>query len=424
MQSPHPDRSALSRLATGGLEGPALVDLLEHLAACPTCGTRFGRAALAGDGAEPVRGGRDGERRARYAHSLDQAARRVARLAGRFDRERSAAARGVAHLVELSDRERRRAVLTEPRLRTWAVAREALDLSARSRTEDPAMAEDLSTLALAVAEHLPRRTYGRAVLEDLRSEIWAQIGNARRILCDLRRAGAAFDLARGHAESGTGDPLESAELATLYGTYLRDCERVDPARAQYDEAVACYRDLGDRHLEGRTLISKALLERRVGRYDEALRLLERAPRYVDPGREPRLIGAVHQNRAHVLADLGEPERALRSLEAVAPEPTAPLRGRLDRLRTVWLRARLLERVGRRSEARRVFLFVRGGFERADLPVEVALLDLDLARHALDEGDRDGARSLASGAFPVLAARQLASETMLALDLFRAAGGGA
>lgn len=422
MHSPHPDRSALSRLTAGGLEGRPLVDLLEHLAACPSCGTRFGRAALAGEGAEAARGGRDGERRARFARPLDRAADRVVRLAGRLDRERSAAARGVAQLVALPERERRRTVRIEPRLRTWAVAREALDLSARSRTEDPAMAEDLSALALAVAEHLPRRTYGRAVLEDLRSEIWAAIGNARRIRCDLRRAGAAFDLARGHAESGTGDPLESAELATLYGTFLRDSDRFDRAREQYDEAVGCYRDLGDRHMEGRTLISKALLERRVGRYDEAMRLLESAPRYVDPGREPRLIGAVHQNRAHLLADLGEPERALRSLEVLDADPGGPLRGRLDRLRTLWLRARLLEQVGRRSEARRALLFVRGGFARADLPVEVALLDLELARLSLDDGDRDGARTLVSGAFPVLAARQLASETVLALDLFRAAGG--
>lgn len=425
MQALHPDRSALSRLAAGGLEGRPLIDLLEHLAACPDCSARFGREVLTGPGTEvssraPATG--DAPPSARYGRVLDQATHRVVRLAGRFDRERTAAARGVAYLLALTDRERRRTVLADPRLQTWAVAREALDLSERSRTEDPSVAEELSALALAIAEHLPRRVYGRAVLEDLRSEIWAAIGNARRIRGHLGEAGAAFELARGHSRSGTGDPLESAELANLYGTYLRDSDRIDAARTQYDEAVGFYRDLGDRHLEGRTLISRALLERRVGCYDDAMVLLESATRFVDPAREPRLIGAVHQNRAHVLADLGEPERGLRALDAWIAEPAHRDRGRLDRLRTLWLRALLLERVDRRSEARRAFLGARGGFERSGLPVEVALLDLALARLALDGGERDEARRLASVAFPVLAARQLASETILALDLFRAAGG--
>ena len=256
MQGSHPNQAALSHLATGRLRGRPLVALLEHLSGCPQCGSLFGRAALdAGDG-DPVPAPEARElAHAGYARALDQVARRVRRIATRLERERSAAAGGIAHLAALPERERRRAVLTEPRLQTYAVAREALALSARSRTDDAIVAEELAGLALVVVKTLTSRQYGRAVLADLRCETWAAIGNARRIRSDLRRAGTAFEAAHGHAEEGTGDPLETAELATLYATYLRDASRLGDAREHYDLACHLYHDLGDRHLEGRTLIS-------------------------------------------------------------------------------------------------------------------------------------------------------------------------
>ena len=422
MQGPHPDQSVISRLAAGRLQGKPLVDLLQHLAGCPQCSSALGHAAAA-DPIDPTGAASDERTESRYGRFLDRAAVRVAGLARRLEREREDAAAGVAHLATLPHRERRRTVLTDPRLRTWAVARRALDLSTRSRTEDPEVSEELCALALVVAEALPSRTYGRAILADLRSEVWGAIGNARRIRCDLRGAVIAFTEARGHAEEGTGDPLEIAELSCLHASFLRDAERWDEARREYDLALSLYHDLGDRHMEGRVLISKAILERTVARPDEAMRLLERAPRYLDPIREPRLCFAVRQNRAHILADLGEPEVALRTLDEPGGDVEPRHTGRLDRLRLLWLRGLLLERLGRRAEAREALLRVRRGFERAALPADVALVDLELGHQALEDGDADEARRLATGAFPIFAARQLTRHTLGALDLFRAAGGG-
>lgn len=357
-----------------------------------------------------------------YRDALARAVRRVAGLVGRVGRERAVAADGIADLVALPESERRRAVFSDPRLRTWAMARRTLDLSAESRIEDAGVSEELSALGLEIAESLSPRTYGRAVLEDLRSEAWGAIGNARRIRSDLPRAAEAFERARGHAEAGTGDPLEAAELSSLYATYLRDVGRFDTARAEYDTAIGFYHDLGERHLEGRVLISRALLERRAGRFGDAMRLLERAPRLVDPYREPRLIGAMKQNRAYLLAEMGEPDNALRVLEGPGAAVVRPRTGRLDRLRNLWLRGILLRQVGRRPESRRTLDRTREGFWRAGLPVDAALVGLELARNALEEGDREATRRLASEAFPVLAVRRLADDTVRALELFHAAGG--
>lgn len=357
-----------------------------------------------------------------YRRVLARAVRRVAKLAGRLGRERAAAADGIADLVALPESERRRTVLSDARLRTWSMARQSLDLSAESRVEDAGVSEELSALGLEIAETLSARTYGRAVLEDLRSEAWGAIGNARRIRSDLNGAAAAFERARGHAGAGTGDPLEAAELAGLYATYLRDEGHFDTARHEYDTASGFYHDLGERHLEGRVLISRALLERRAGRLDDAMRFLERAPRLVDPHREPRLMGALNQNRAYLLAEMGEPEHALRVLDDGGSAFARRRAGRLDRLRNLWLRAILLRKVGRRPESRRAFLLTRDGFLRAGLPVDAARVGLDLARHALEEGDREETRRLASEAFPLLAARRLGEDTVQALELFHAAGG--
>jgi tetratricopeptide (TPR) repeat protein len=357
-----------------------------------------------------------------YGGTLSRAVRRIAGLSERLGRERVAAASGLAHLAELPERERHRAILTEPRFRTWSVARQALDFSAESRIEDPGFSEELSVLALGIADTLSPCTYGRAALEDLRGEAWGAIGNARRIRAEWSGAADAFERARGHADAGTGDPLEAAELAALYATLLRDLRCYDEARLEYDTAIGFYHDLGERHLEGRTLISQALLERRLGGLEEAMHLLERALRRVDPQREPRLSAVVQQNRSLVLAEMDEPERALRVLDSggAVTGPRGP--GRLDRLRFLWLRGRLLKRLGRWAEARRAFVFTRAGFLRAGLPADAALVGLELARQALDEGDREETRRLASEAFPVLAARRFADDTVRALELFHAAGG--
>lgn len=357
-----------------------------------------------------------------YRGTLSRAARRVAGLSVRLGRERAAAGAGLAHLAELPERERHRAILTEPRLRTWSVARQALDLSSESRIEDPGLSEELSALALVIADSLPSRTYGRAALEDLRCEAWGAIGNARRILAEWTGAAEAFELARGHADAGTGDPLEAAELSSLCATFLRDLRRYDEARLEFDTAIGFYHDLGERHLEGRTLISRALLERRLGGLEEAMHLLERALRRVDPQREPRLSAVIQQNRALVLAERDEPEQALRVLDTggAITSPRGP--GRLDRLRFLWLRGRLLKRLGRWAEARSAFVLTRAGFLRAGLPAEAALVGLELARQALEEGDREETRRLASEAFPILAARRFADDTVHALELFHAAGG--
>ena len=266
---------------------------------------------------------------------------------------------------------------------------------------------------------LSTRRYGAAVLTDLQAEAWALIGNARRIRSDIPGATEALQRAEAMRREGTGDLMEEALLASLRATLLRSTGHPGEALDLVDHAVELYRRLGDRHLEGRTLIGKALVLRDTEALDEAIRTLDRAARLVDRSRDPRLVSTLHQNRT-VFVGLAETgagiERALRALDH------EPGQGRLDGLRRTWSKALLLRRLERFDATERTLLSARRGFTEAGIPVDVALLDLDLAELHLDTGRTAEARARSGSALAALASRGLERQTLRAIELFRTAGG--
>lgn len=415
MDRPHPAPGALARLAAGELSGPALVAVLTHLSGCAPCGARFGAAALAraaapAGGAVPARS---------YGEALRRAASR-ARLTVRRERQkRRASEPGLTLFLGLPERERADAVRVSPALRTYALARECLVRGRQAWFDDPGRGEELAGLALLVAGHLHSRTYGSAVLEDLRAEAWCHLANARRIRSDHAGAADAFGWAEEHRRAGTGDPSEQAAYSGLYSTYLRERDDLDGARAHLDEAIALHRRAGSRHLEARALLSLSILESRSGELDLAMSLLARAARGIDPGREPRLTRAIAKNRALILADRGTRPDVTRALAALGPGQELT---RLDRLRTLWARGVVLAKLEQPDTAESALLAAQRGFVRARIPQDVALLDLDLGRLYLGTGRRDEARARATTALPTFAARGLQRDLLRTLDLFRQAGG--
>lgn len=415
MERRHPDRGALARLAAGELSGPALTALLAHLSGCASCGARFGRATVARAARRP--GGATPARS--YGEAFQRASFRAHRTARRVRTEQRAAEPGIALLLDKPEPERAGMVRAAPGLRSHALARECLARSRQRWFDDPTAAEELAAVALLVADHLPSRAHSAAVLEDLRSDAWCHVANARRIRSDYSGAAEAFRWAEEHRRAGTGDASEEASYAGLYSTLLRECEELDGARDHLDHAIALHRYTGCRHLEARALISKWVIEWNAGDLDLAMSLLDRAAQGLEPWREPRLAAALSKNRALTTAAIGGRATIFRALKELDPGRD---HGILDRLRTLWARGMLFEKLEQPEDAERAFRAARRGFDRARIPFDVALLNLDLGRLYLRMGRSEDAKQRAAAAFPTFSSRGLHQHTLRALDLFCHAGG--
>lgn len=415
MPSPHPDPGKLEGLAVGHAQGASLLQLLEHLAAWATCRSRFSRSMLS----RVDRDTRAKAAQASYDRALERAAVRC-RSVHHGLREAQQDARGkLRHLLGLPEIDRRRQLAVSPHLRSYTLARELLQVAERTWGDDAGAAEKAAGLALLVADHLSSRTYGKALLEDLRAEGWSFVANARRIRSDFCGAAEAFHRAEYHQRRGSGDAVELARVTALFSTFLRDCDDLDAARGYLDHAITLYRHTGSRHLEARALISKWVIEWFVGDYDAGMILLDRAARWIEPGREPRLAVSLAKNRALALSEIGGRSRVRRSIQLLQGIEES---GHLDRLRTTWARGRLLVKLEQPDRAESAFLTARRGFGRARIPIDIASLDLDLGRLYLSMGRIGEARRRASSAFPSFAQVGLHRETLRALDVFRQAGG--
>jgi tetratricopeptide (TPR) repeat protein len=418
----HPSLTELTRFVSGGLADHRLSALLAHLAACSRCNGELSRTLL-GRGEDAPTALAEAPKTRTRSGSYDAIVRRATARAHaakrRVETEDAGARRLLPRLLAVPAGRREALVRSDPRLQTYSFARDLLKRSQRVGIDDPRTGEQLGELALAVVGRLPTRRYGLTVLTDLQAEAWALIGNARRIRSDFPGATEALDRAEEVRREGSGDLMEEAFLASLRATHLRGSGRRREALDLIDHAIDLYRSLGDRHLEGRALMSKAITLYEGDAPDEAIRHLDRAARLIDRTRDPRLPGSLEHNRAFWvgLAESGSGiVQAVGELERQVPE------GHLDRLRLTWSKALLLRRLERFDAAEHALLSAHRGFTAAGIPADVALLDLDLAQLYLDTGRTAEARTHSAAALATLASRGLERHTLRALELFRTAGG--
>ncbi len=90
-------------------------------------------------------------------------------------------------------------------LHAWGLCQLLLTKSREAVFSDPAQAVDLANLALRVVRHLGE-AYDVEWVLDLRARCFAYLGNARRVLGELRSADDAFTKAEAClARSGSGN---------------------------------------------------------------------------------------------------------------------------------------------------------------------------------------------------------------------------
>ena len=416
----HPHDLLLEELAAA-LPGEHL-DLLQHLAECESCRERL--AARRTQRAGPLA--------ARLADVLpwpvpepdyDRAVGAIRegllRHAHTLAAERAEAPARLAELMEQTPERRGMLMRNHPRFQTWGLLERLAEHGRERAFDDPRAGEELARLGLALADELDPGLYGADRLDDVRSRLWAYLGNARRLRSDLDGADEAFATALRHLKRGTGDLLERAAVLDLQASLRRDQRRFDTADRLMTRALRIYRDLGETQRAGRLLVKMSTLHEHAGMPERAIPLLSEALGLLDAEKEPRAHLAAHHNLITVLAETGRFMEAQRLLVQ-----TRPLYARFpegwSRNRRSWAEGRIARGLGQLREAELHLRAARDGFAAEGVAYDAALVCLDLAALYAGQGRPADLQRLAQEMLPIFSSRQIGREALAALAFLRQA----
>jgi tetratricopeptide (TPR) repeat protein len=354
-----------------------------------------------------------------YGKTFERAA---ARIGDGVDRVLAESGRVPALLQELLREpaaRRREKIRSDPRFHLVKLCQRLQAGSREAWADDPARAVELADLAVAIAESLDAEAYGDSLVADTRALAWAYLGNALRIASQLRRAEQALDRAEDLQRSLGSDLLTEAEILGFRASLRNTQGRFDEAARLLDSSFDLYREAGDRHQQGRTLILKGMVLGEGDRLREAIRVLRRGLARIDAAREPRLVLAARHNLIWFLNDLGRHSDALAALEQSRPL-YLEVGSRMHLVRLRWLEGRIALGLGRLDAAERSLALTREAFLEQGISFDAALASLDLAMVHARRGDANGVKRIVSEIVPVFQACQVHPEAIAALLLFREA----
>jgi tetratricopeptide (TPR) repeat protein len=310
--------------------------MAHHLAICPGC--RALAARFLEERALPVR------RDAPLRMLLDLAA---------F--ERRAAVERLLARAEFADLCRQKRVVQKERVirsrscHTPAFVDLLLTAVRAPRPKDEA--EFLSSLAVLAVQRMGEKKSPPAFKNDLLGTISTETANARRIHGEWPHASTALERAARYLDLGTGNPALRARWLSITASLQNDQGARAKAMASLEECRRIYETLYDWPLVARSLVQMAhcILDHDSA---EGLALLALAGVCI-PAEDLTLRWLAESNRAECLINMGQVEDALAAFSEA--ERMRPWQQRPDGgVRSVFTAARLLEALGRMSEAETLF----------------------------------------------------------------------
>jgi tetratricopeptide (TPR) repeat protein len=328
----------------------------------------------------------------------------------------------LAELDRMPFDDQHRAVRDRGDLQTWGLCQLLLWRSRREALEDPARAVDAAELGVQIALQLGP-AYDPAWVLDLQARAYAHLGNARRVLGELRSAEDAFRLAENQmAASGTGNLRIEAEALVLKAALRRDQRRFGEALGLIDRAISIYREdpsARDSHLAGRAYLNKAHTLLEMDKPAQAIPHLRRAAAMITPEREPRLDLVLHHNLLESLVQsdlLDEAESLLPIVHSLAKR----LGSDLDLVRLSWHEAKLRFRQGHPELAEEMLREVQAAFLSRSMGYDAAMVCLDLAILYAQSSRLGDLKRLAVEILPILEDRKIHREAIASLLLFQKA----
>jgi len=325
----------------------------------------------------------------------------------------------IAELADLPFDEQLGRIAEDVRFQTWAVCQALLRKSLEAAFEEPVQAVNLAELGVLVAQSLGP-AYDPGWVLDLQARAAACLGNARRVLGELRSAETDFRRAEAYLEEGaTGNPQVRAEVLDLKASLRRDQKRLDEAFLLLEEASSLCTEVGDEHALGAILLKKAKILEETGELEQAVELLREAVGKIDPARSERLSVYVRHNLLCTLTMARRYEEAQAMLPGVQ-ELFQSIAKPIDFIRLRWAEGSIAAGRGRRDEAEATFLAVREEFLRHGMGYDAALVSLDLAILYVQEGRTAELKRLAAEIGPIFESRDVHREALAALVLFKEA----
>jgi tetratricopeptide (TPR) repeat protein len=301
----------------------------------------------------------------------------------------------------------------------WGLCQYVIGRSRDAVFDAPEKAVDLAVLAVRLSVHLSE-AYDRNWIYDLRARALAHLGNARRVLGETRSAEDAFRKAWRYLDkSSSGNASIRAELSTMLASLRRAQRRFPEALVLVEAALALHRGANDVKGVGTALLTQAKLLADAGDLETAISTLEECANEINPGAEPRLFAYLRFNLVGclVLADrFVEAQRLLPEVRALLQAVGQPL----DLVRLRWAEGNVALGLGRRGPAEAAFREVQQEFLDRGMGYDAALVSLDLAQVYAQEDAVDELKRLAGELMPVFASRDVHREALVALLLFQKA----
>lgn len=354
-----------------------------------------------------------------YNAIFDRVFADVVRHEESFGRERDEAPELLERLREQPLGRCKLLIRNSRRFQTWALCHLLIETSHRQGFSDPAESRDLAELATEVAERLSRDWYGNGPVEDIKAAAWAQLGNAWRILSDLRKADEVFGIAEHFLARGTGDPLERARFLDLKASLRRYQRRLTESAELLDAAIGLYREVGDEQREARALIKKGIVLEAAGDPAGAVEVVRASLALIDPKEDPRLAFYGQHNLIVFLSESGRYLEA-QSLLAETRRLHRRFGDELNLLRLYWAEAKIAHGLGRYAEAEAAYLVAQRGFMRRGIGYNAALIALELAALYARQGRTEEMRRLAVEMMPIFRSRDVHREALAALLIFHQA----
>ena len=313
--------------------------------------------------------------------------------------------------LKLRPADQQLALVEESKLfRTWALCERMAAESITAAARKPAEALELAKLARRTAELCPVEKTFQCRLEGYAG---FHVCNVLRVLNDLPAADAELSKARKLWDAGApGDPglLNPAVVLGIEATLRKAQRRFPEALQRIEEALIAD---GGELLKGRLLLAKSQILQALGGVAESTATLEKAVPFVT---EPRsALGVRYQMLTNLcrLGRAGEAEPGLRAVQALAEQAgNGP-----DLLRVVWLRGAVHAGQGRLEEAHSAFDQVRRAFKEEKLPLDFALVSLELALVLLEQGQTREVRGIAEEMLWIFQAQGVHREALAALRIF-------
>jgi len=300
------------------------------------------------------------------------------------------------------------------------VCRLLLEEAFELRFENPTLAFERATVAVALAERLQASNGRRDFdLHGLRAQAWVGLGNAQRVLNDFRQAEISLAAADRELMRSDSGPAELAWWLDIMASLRSDQSRFDPAERLAEAASVLYRQARDLHAAGRNLIKRGMIRGYVEDWPQAVSFTNDGLRLVDDSRDPLLVSAAWHNLTYALYRAGRHREALAGLARARP---LYLRSgnRTTLVRFQWLEGLIATSLGRLEQAEGCLRGVRRQFIELGVAVDAAVASLDLAAVLGRQGRYDEVRCLATEMIAVFESHRVHREALAALILLQQA----